>query len=180
MCDYPDVQSGSPRERGAGPSYGSLAVRGGAAFGVAHAGRDDATLAHALMARGQRRAHFDSAEYFMATPSNFMATPAFHHVGRLDAASPDQDYEAYMRERLRWEQYEASDADHDYFSRLAAGQPPPCDDADMEGACDADCGAGMDLDNDENAMVPASPLQKRSPAAVLGGREAKRARLAEL
>ena len=184
MCDYPDVQSGSPRERGAGPSFGSLAVHGGAAFagtGVAHAGRD-ATLAHALMARGQRRAHFDSAEYFMATPSNFMATPAFHHVGRLDAASPDQDYEAYMRERLRWEQYEASDADHDYFSRLAAGQPPPCDeDADMEGACDADCGA-MDLDNDENAMVPASPLQnqKRSPAAVLGGREAKRARLAEL
>lgn len=182
MCDYPDVQSGSPRERSAGPSFGSLAVHGGAAFagtGVAHSGRD-ATLAHALMARGQRRAHFDSAEYFMATPSNFMATPAFHHVGRLDAASPDQDYEAYMRERLRWEQYEASDADHDYFSRLAAGQPPPCDeDAPMEGACDADCGA-MDLDNDENAMVPASPLQKRSPAAVLGGREAKRARLAEL
>ena len=115
----------------------------------------------------------------MATPSNFMATPAFHHVGRLDAASPDQDYEAYMRERLRWEQYEASDADHDYFSRLAASQPPPCDeDAPMEGACDADCGA-MDLDS-ENMMVPASPLQKRSPAAVLGGREAKRARLAEL
>ena len=84
-----------------------------------------------------------------------------------------------MRERLRWEQYEASDADHDYFSRLAAG----CDeDADMEGACDADCGAGMDLESagDENMMVPASPLQKRSPAAVLGGREAKRARLAEL
>ena len=174
MCDYPDVQSGSPRERGAGPSYGSLAVRDGAAFGgtgVAHAGRD-ATLAHALMARGQRRAHFDSAEYFMATP-------AFHHVGRLDAASPDQDYEAYMRERPRWEQYEASDADHDYFSRLAASQPPPCDEgAPMEGACDADCGA-MDLDS-ENMMVPASPLQKRSPAAVLGGREAKRARLAEL
>ena len=73
-----------------------------------------------------------------------------------------------------------SDADHDYFSRLAASQPPPCDeDAPMEGACDADCGT-MDLDNDENAMVPASPLQKRSPAAVLGGREAKRARLAEL
>jgi hypothetical protein len=181
MCDYPDVQSGSPRERGAGPSYGSLAVRGGAAFGstgVAHTGRD-ATLAHALMARGQPRAHFDSAEYFMATPSNFMATPAFHHVGRLDAASPDQDYAAYMQERLRWEQYEASDADHDYFSRLAAGQPRPCDeDAPMEGGCDADCGA-MDLDS-ENMMVPASPLQKRSPAAVLGGREAKRARLAEL
>ena len=119
----------------------------------------------------------------MATPSKFMATPAFHHVGRLDAASPDQDYEAYMRERLRWEQYEASDADHDYFSRLAASQPPPCDeDAPMEGACDADCGAAMDLESagDENMMVPASPLQKRSPAAVLGGREAKRARLAEL
>ena len=180
MCDYPDVQSGSPRERGAGPSYGSLAVRGGAALGGAGG---DASLAHALMARGQRRAQFDSAEYFMATPSNFMATPAFHHVGRLDAASPDQDYEAYMRERLRWEQYEASDADHDYFSRLAASQPSPCDeDAPMEGACDADCGAAMDLESagDENAMVPASPLQKRSPAAVLGGREAKRARLAEL
>ena len=173
MCDYPDVQSGSPHERGAGPSYGSLAVHGGTVLGGA--GRD-ASLAHALMARGQPRAHFDSATYFMATP-------AFHHVGRLDAASPDQDYEAYMRERLRWEQYEASDADHDYFSRLAAGQPPPCDeDAPMEGGCDADCGAGMDLEiaGDENAMVPASPLQKRSPAAVLGGREAKRARLAEL
>ena len=64
----------------------------------------------------------------------------------------------------------------------AAGQPPPCDDADMEGACAADCGAAMDLESagDENMMVPASPLQKRSPAAVLGGREAKRARLAEL
>ena len=127
MCDFQDVQSGSPHERGAGPSYGSLANRGGAALGGA--GRD-ASLAHALMARGQRRAHFDSAEYFMATPSNFMATPAFHHVGRLDAASPDQDYEAYMRERLRWEQ--SRPRRPDYWPPRAG--PPPCDEDAPMGA----------------------------------------------
>ena len=150
------------------------------------AGRYGPLVAQSLLSRSRRpQPRFDSAEYFMHTP-------AFHHCGPSSNPSDSdfsEQYDQYMRERIGWEQYESAETEHEYFSALEAGQAPrDDDDAPMEGACDAECGAGaaMELGGDENFLGEYVPDLKRSPSQVQRspaqalGRDAKRARLAPL